>query len=113
MYCESSRYSIVILKRTNQSIDEQEFYNSKLGETHAVEGSRVNDKEIAEAKGSHLNTDRPPKGIITMGVDVGNRCHYEIDQWFFPVTFDLIVQKAKCKVIKHGTIEMFEELDNL
>jgi phage terminase large subunit GpA-like protein len=94
--------------------DEQEFFNSKLGVTHAVEGARVSDEQLAAAKSSHSNRDTPPRGLLTMGIDVGNKCHYEIDQWFFPKNFTVqYPEAAKCKVIRHGTVEDFAELDDL
>jgi len=95
------------LKGLTDPADEQEFFNSKLGVTHAVEGSRVTDKEIADAKGSHSRKDKIPRNAITtMGVDVGNKCNYEICQWFFPKDFrPERPSTARCKVLRFGTIE--------
>jgi len=95
---------------------EQEFYNSKLGLPHRVDGSSVTDADIEECKGNYKIVTEPVDGLITMGVDVGVYLHYEIDQWFLPPpnigTVDLAAS-AKTRVIKHGKVRDFEELDRL
>lgn len=96
--------------------DEQEFYNSKLGLPHIVDGARVTDTQLDNARGQHKRGLTAPGELITMGVDVGNWCHYEIDQWFLPPAntagADLSVL-AKCRVLTHGKVRDFEELDAL
>jgi hypothetical protein len=97
---------------------EQEFWNSKMGLPHATEGARVTDADLNRCKehSSYKTSDPPPKGIITMGIDVGKLLHYEIDQWFLPGNFqgsiDLNVQ-SKVKVVTFGTVKNFEDLDRL
>jgi len=105
------------LKAQTNPSDEQEFYNSKLGLTHIVEGARVTDAEIKECKGSHIKIAKAPENaLITMGVDVGKWLHYEIDQWFFEsenldsADINLL---ATCKVLTEGKLLHFEELDYL
>jgi hypothetical protein len=106
--------ALAYFKSLADPADEQEFYNSKLGVPHAVAGARVDDKEIADCKGSHSNKDKVPHGFLTMGIDVGNRCHYEIDYWYLPKNFTPNKPElAQCRLVRFGTFEMFSELDQL
>lgn len=92
---------------------EQEFYNSDLGLPHAVEGASVTDNDIKECIKPYKSSDivSSPGGIITMGVDVGNILHYEIDQWQLGngVGADLNLT-SKCRIIKFGRVHDFDEL---
>lgn len=105
-------------KGMTSAADETEFFNSKLGMTHAVSGARVDDHQIDKVKRSHKNGDEiPENGCITMGIDVGNTCHYEICQWYFPKEWTADhPERAICKVIKQGkTLKDidFSQLDEL
>jgi hypothetical protein len=95
---------------------EQEFFKSKLGLPHVVDGARVTDDDIERAKRSYKRGDARPGGIYTMGVDVGKWCHWEICEWFLPPAgtsaVDLSVL-AKCRVVTHGKCLEFEELDRM
>lgn len=97
--------------------DEQEFYNSKLGIPHIVEGARLTDKDIDECTGDYLTTGGLSSGFVTMGVDVGKFLHYEIDIWRIPpnestISTDLNV-KSRAKVVAFGKAKDFTELDLL
>ena len=95
--------------------DEQEFYNSKLGLTHTVSGAQITDAMIDDCIGSYKSHDSSVDGFITMGIDVGSYLHYEVDQYYFDgdtSTADLNLM-TKCKVLKAGKVETFEELDAL
>lgn len=95
---------------------EQEFYNSKLGVPHAVDGARVTEDDIQKAKRDYKKDQGRAQGIMTMGVDVGKWCHWEICEWFLPppgtAAVDLSVM-AKCKSVTFGKVRDFEELDTL
>jgi hypothetical protein len=104
------------LKGCTNATDEQEFFNSKLGLPHEVEGARVNDVHIAECIGGHTSKlDAPPNSFITMGVDPGKKLHYTIEQWFFDRTYNSIDINlmATPRVLAEGSIEHFEDLDRL
>lgn len=93
--------------------DEQEFYNSKLGLTHAVKGAQLAETDILQCEKGYDSGPRP--GIITMGVDVGKFLHYEIDQWILPQepkTRDLNME-CVVRVLEYGKLLDFEDLDNL
>ena len=95
--------------------DEQEFYNSKLGLTHTVSGAQITDAMIDDCIGGYKSHDSSVDGFITMGIDVGSYLHYEVDQYYFDgdtSTADLNLM-TKCKVLKAGKVETFEELDVL
>lgn len=104
------------LKAQTNPTDEQEFYNSKMGVTHAVEGAQLTDADIEKCIGDYTKVHRAPmNSFITMGVDVGSWIHYEIDQYFFSegqMTHDINLL-TKCKVLKEGKVKHFEELDDL
>lgn len=104
------------LEALRDPASEQEFWNSKIGLPHIVEGARVTDSNIDQCKeySNHKTSDPPQYGCITMGVDVGKVLHCEIDQWILPHTYigsvDLNVQ-AKCRVLTMFKVKDFEELD--
>ena len=104
------------LKAASNPSDEQEFYNSKLGLPHIVEGARVTDQEIESCIGDFKKTTVPPSNaLITMGVDVGKWLHYEIDQWFFKeddLTQDINLLTIP-KLLMEDKVLHFEELDRL
>lgn len=96
--------------------DEQELYNSKFGVTHAVKGARVSDNDIELCLGDYLQLKANPVGaFITIGVDVGTWLHYVIKQWFLTSITDStdLHANAKCRIIRFGKVEHFEELDKL
>jgi len=99
----------------NNVADEQEFFNSKLGLTHIIDGARVTDGDLDQCIGEHKNQMSTPTGIVTMGVDVGTWINYEVDEWRFPanmVTDDLNIE-ARCKVLEFGKVRTFNELNAL
>jgi hypothetical protein len=93
--------------------DEQEFYNSKLGLPHVVEGARVSDKDIASCMGSYGKFVENDHGMVTMGVDVGSWLHYEIDKWHIHPNAIDISSESKCQLIAEGKVATFEELEDL
>lgn len=107
------------MKSLKDRASEQEFYNSKLGLPHIVEGARVSDIliDLAIEKGGGyvmqeiaLNQNQ----FVTMGVDVGSFLHYEICAWNLAgrMSSDLNVLANK-RVLKVGKCQAFEELDTL
>jgi hypothetical protein len=105
--------ALYLKAQTNPS-DEQEFYNSKLGLTHVVEGAKVSDKNLHECTGSHKKQlQATPNALITMGIDVGTYLHYEVDQWFLANEGSDINLMYKCRVLAEGKVQHFEELDLL
>ena len=95
----------------------RELWNSKLGLPHEPAGSRITDAQIHSVKSdySKINPTINPNKFITMGVDVGNWIHYEIDEWSLPPTLygaDLNIASL-CKVLTFGKVKSFEEIDLL
>ena len=98
--------------RTNPA-DEQEFYNSKLGLPHVVEGAKLTETDVESCIGEHVTYQNNNAGLVTMGVDVGTYLHFEIDKWLIgPNTVDLNAE-ARCQVLAVGKLLHFEELDIL
>jgi hypothetical protein len=94
--------------------DEQEFYNSKLGLTHAVKGAKISDALFDSCIGGH-KTQEQGKGFVVMGVDVGTWLHYEITQYYWSANTPVadINLLTKAKVLRADKCEKFEELDHL
>jgi len=93
--------------------DEQEFFNSKLGIPHIVEGAKINEKDITACIGDHVTSKTNHDGLVTMGVDVGSFLHFEIDKWTLPNHSVDVNAEARCQVLAVGKALHFEELDKL
>ena len=93
--------------------DEQEFYNSKLGLTHTVEGAKISDENITACIGEYKMPSNNTSGMVTMGVDVGKVLHYEIASWSINARGSDLNAAARSRVLKVGTVNDFEDLDNL
>ena len=91
--------------------DESEFFNSKLGLPHIVKGAQITDVDINNCIGNYEQT-ASGSGLVTMGVDVGNFLHVEIDQWDVNPGPDINTH-AKCRVLAFRKLRNFEELDAL
>lgn len=59
---------------------EQEFHNSKLGEPHIVNGAGLSRAEIDACIGDY-EQPATPRGLVTMGIDVGKKLHIEVREW--------------------------------
>lgn len=108
------------LKAKDDPTEEQELYNSIMGEVHEVEGARVSDNDIAQCLRDHTLSSpiTPlPSSIITMGCDQGQFNHYyEIDLWLKMATnIDSTDPNTYYipKVLMVGIINHLEELDRL
>ncbi len=105
------------LKGKENSADEQEFWNSKLGLPHQPKGAKVTDTDIKNCMGSYIMLPYGPvTGLVTMGVDVGSMLHVSIDQWFerreVPSHYDVNMRHTR-KALKIVTVTNFEELITL
>lgn len=103
------------LKSLRDPSEEQEFYNSKLGLPHVVEGAGVTDADIAKCIGTYKRwASVGGNALITAGVDVGRWLHFEIDKWHLhpTATVDINAQ-ARPDVINYGKVRNFEEIDEL
>lgn len=104
------------LRSEQDPTEEQEFFNSKLGLEHIVEGAGVLDEDIEKCISDYkIMSTAPDYGIMTMGIDVGRWLHYEIDAWIVPGNTDSIDLNVQCvcRVVKMGKCLDFEELDHL
>lgn len=103
------------LKAQTNPADEQEFYNSKLGITHIVEGAKINDQHLENCIGTHKKfINAPPNSFVTIGIDVGKWLHYEVDQFFIgKIQGNDVNLLAICRVLTEGKVLNFEELDQL
>lgn len=101
-----------IRAQTNPA-DEQEFYNSKLGLTHVVDGARITDKMLDNCIGLHTTVNSNTNGFITMGVDVGKWLNFVVYQWTRVGEGNDVNTIARAKLLKADKVGSFEELDGL
>jgi hypothetical protein len=108
-----SKFLESFFKAKTNPAEEQEFFNSKLGVPHIVDGARINEKDIDSCIGTHVSALENYDGLVTIGIDVGNDLHFEIDKWFLSPNMVDINAEAKCLVLAVGKVAHFEELDTL
>lgn len=96
--------------------DEQEFYNSKVGVEHVVEGSSVTDSDFRNCTSEmfRMFEDYSGPNLTTMGIDVGRWIHYEIAEWKIGqyVGSDVNLNSLS-RILRVGKVLSFEELDSL
>lgn len=109
--------AVSYLKARTNPADEQEFYNSKIGVTHAVEGARVTDEDITKCTGQHrsvlITEPQAVRGYRTMGIDVGKYLHIWINEYY---SVDNnpdpnISTRSRCLAVHK--LQHFEEVDAL
>lgn len=116
---EPHKIASLYLKSLVDQAAEQEFFNSKLGQTHIVSGAQVTDELINGCISSHKRwVDGPyPNGNkpITMGVDVGRWNHVVILEWNLPKEspYGDVSSYAVPRVIWFGKVHDFPSLDKL
>lgn len=95
--------------------EEQEFHNSKLGLAHLVKGAQVSNGDIDACIRDYVQYEHAGTGLLrTMGVDVGNFLHVEIDEWQLPDQLGPDINtNATPKIIAIRKLRNFEELDTL
>lgn len=104
------------LRSLRDPTEEQEFFNSKLGLEHIVEGAAITDADLDQCTTSYRTYTHSSSHLVTtMGIDVGKWLHYEIDQWNIPDGANItdINVMARCKVLRADKVLNFEELDDL
>lgn len=111
-----SEMALAYLASLRDPTEEQEFYNSKLGLTHIVDGAKIDENMIMACIAGHRR-EKEFKGnqFVTMGVDVGKWLHFEINAWNIPpnAPSNDIASHAVPRVITFGKCAAFEDLDEL
>jgi len=93
--------------------DEQEFFNSKLGQPHIVEGAKLNENDIDGCIGDYVTASNNSSGLVTIGIDVGSYLHFVIEKWHIGSNSIDLNAEARCQVLAVGKCIHFEELDQL
>lgn len=103
-----------MIKAETSKAEEQELYNSKMGLPHTVEGAQVTDSDLDSCYGNYpmLNVMKADR-LVTMGVDVGDWLHVEIDEWDFDDFGPDINSNAVPRVVHITKVRDFEALDPL
>jgi hypothetical protein len=107
-----AEFAVGYLKSLTNPTEEQEFFNSKLGITHAVEGAKVTDQQVEEAKHNHRNghTNRAPASILTIGIDVGKWIHCQVTEYINIQQATDINLSTKARVLKQTKLLTFDEV---
>ncbi len=108
-------FAIAALRADINPYDAQEFYKSKLGKPYVEKGARVTDKELSDATREYGMRFKASNRLTVMGVDVGTKLHFEITDYEFDVnqpSLDVNLM-AKGRVLRAGSVDNFEELDQL
>lgn len=100
---------------------ETEFFNSKMGLTHCVQGAKITDDDImkCQMQQDFRKGRKRKESVRTLGIDVGSVCHFWIDEWHVMDHFPgrQINDEAEPYTIMEGTTsggaEDFSELDQL
>jgi hypothetical protein len=120
--CTIQPYEIAqsYLRSLTNPADEQEFHNSKMGETHTVEGAKCTDEQflacISEKNMLHGCNDA--NHLYTIGIDVGTYLNVVIYQWhmgrgaFDNYTTDLH-RFCTPRIILATKIKEFEEIHEI
>ena len=105
----------MFLKAQINPEDEQEFYNSKMGQAHIVSGARLNNDVIDACRGDFKNKDRPALGgVFTMGVDVGHPwIHYTVVHWKHGRKSNDPHMAHNGRLVAFGKVQSFDELDTM
>ena len=110
-------FAVSALKADISDSDEQEFYNSKLGMPHVVEGAKINDNDLDECTGGYERAKAVHHNnrFITMGVDVGKRLNVEIDEYVIDdsIRSTDVSLRGIPRMLHEFELAEFEELDEL
>jgi len=116
MTIEPWKLAVAYLKGLTNAVDEQEFFNSKQGLPHEVDGARIKEANILNCIGSFTKTiNSSPTHLITMGVDVGAVLDVWIDRWHIDTRYPSIDINliSTPQTIYEGTVQNFSDLDPL
>lgn len=105
----------LFLNSRKDPLAELEFYNSKMGLPHVVQGSQIDDEMLREViKDYPMQEGCRSNYVVTMGVDVGKVIHVEITGWDLTHSSPLDLNAdAQAQVLWVGMVKSFEELDQL
>ena len=109
---EPYKLAISFLEAKRDPTAEQEFFNSKMGMPHVVEGAQITEEMFTPLIKSYQMIDSARPGtIITMGIDVNKTFNVEIDQWDLTHANAIDINaKARCKVLWAGEFQHIEEV---
>lgn len=101
------------LEAQNDKTSEQEFYNSKMGMAHLVEGARLDDDDIRNCTGEYKKFTSKSSGLITCGIDVGKWLHVEVDEWEVDNRYSDVNMGSRPRVIFETKVLNFGEIDEI
>lgn len=113
---EPWKIAVAYLKSQTDEELEQEYWCSKMGMTHELKGARVTDEDITACTKDYTKWLAGKTGqLVTLGVDVGNKLNVEVNLWHPTGSKDSmdLSNLFKPQVIWEGTVDHFEEVDDI
>ena len=109
----ASELALSYLKGLEDDDAEREFFNSKMGLPHVPSSYQVSQEDLDSCKGKFTKVDNSHglDQFITMGVDIGTKIDYEIDAWDLDAYTE--INENKYRMLTEGSVDDFEELDDL
>lgn len=111
----TKHFARAAVKATTNPYEAQEFAKSKQGMPYIEKGARLTDEDIKQCIGDYGTKTSAQRGIVTMGVDIGSRIHFEIAAHTFNnVSHTMDINLAThSQVLRAGHVMHFEELDHM
>lgn len=105
------------LRSQDDTLEEQEFFNSVIGTTHTTKDAKISEEQYKECivSGMHMETHASASRIQTMGVDIGKKIHVTIPQFEIDGYHDAqdVNTHARPRLLFAGEVTQFEDLDKL
>ncbi len=108
----AAEIALTALKGLEDENAERELWNSKYGKPHVPKSYRISSEDIEACKSNYVLGDKADSNsFVTIGIDIGTRIHYEIDEWTLDPYLD--ISDNSFRVLMVGSVEHFEELDDI
>ena len=117
MYSQTVRpweFALAFLRGQTRVEAEQEFWNSKLGQTRIVAGANLSPGDVTKCIGDYRSKSRG-SGLITIGIDVGKNIHYRVQLWskIKHPNSNEINDKFFATLLKEGSVAEFGDLTKI
>jgi len=109
----SAELALSALKGREDDDAAREYNNSKLGKPFVPSSYKLNDEDIDNAKKNYVALESASglDSFITMGIDIGTKIHYVIEEWTLDPYTE--INENESRVLNSSSVNHFEELDDL
>lgn len=96
------------IKSLEDPTEEQEFYNSTLGQPHIVANSQLTEGIVEDCKKPYAKPEKARSPIVTIGIDVGKYFHFEVDEYYIDSksTEELLNERTIARVLDEDLIPL-------